>query len=307
MRKKICLLLVFVMLAAMLGGCALFCKHEWEDATCEEPATCEECGKTEGEPLGHDWQDATCEEPEYCEECGEERGEPLGHDWQDATCDAPKTCSVCGEEEGEALGHTWEEATTEEPKYCTVCQVTEGEPLNTDPRFTTAATKELQGTWVTYVDMDGEMMGLPDFETAIGIALYCEFTNVGELNMYAALEDEEAFNTALVDYVVDMTYAELAAAGYDAEAAQEAMVMSVGMTIEEYAALSVESLNVADILVAFESNMYYYVEDGLLYSGLYWDGEFTSEGFEIKDGVLTMESTYLEDPADPLQWTFVEE
>ena len=31
------------------------CDHEWLDATCEEPKTCENCGETKGKPLGHDY------------------------------------------------------------------------------------------------------------------------------------------------------------------------------------------------------------------------------------------------------------
>lgn len=31
------------------------CEHQWKDATCTEPKTCELCFATEGEALGHDW------------------------------------------------------------------------------------------------------------------------------------------------------------------------------------------------------------------------------------------------------------
>ena len=307
MKKKVSILLVLVMLAAILGGCRLLCKHDFAEATCDAPQTCKECGKTKGEVLDHDWQAATCEEPEHCSRCDLKRGDPVDHQWMDATCDAAKTCSVCGAVDGEPLGHIWEEATTEEPQYCTVCQVTEGEPLDTDPRFTTASTKELQGKWVTYVDMTSDTIGMPDFETSARMAMYAEFSNVGELKITVGIDDEEVFHADLIDYIIDMTYAELAAAGVDKEAAQEAMMASSGMTVEEYAAYTVKMLNFNDVFSAMEVTMCYYVEHDRLHSAISWGAEFADEAFEIKDGVLTMETAYLEGSEVPMEWTRVEE
>ncbi len=57
--------------------------------------------------------------------------------------------------------HEWRDATTEAPKTCSICQKTEGERIITDARFTTAANKELFGTWkgiykmpCTFIDAD---------------------------------------------------------------------------------------------------------------------------------------------------------
>ena len=307
MKKKVSILLVFVMLASMLGGCQLLCKHDYAEATCDIPQICKECGKENGEALGHDWVAATCEEPEHCSRCDLKRGDPLDHQWTDATCETAKTCSACGAVDGEPLGHTWEEATTEDPQYCTVCQITEGEPLKTDPRFTTAATKELQGKWAVHVDMSDDAIGLQAFETSAKMVMYAEFSNVGELRISVGIDDEEAFNADLIDYIVDMTYAELAATGLDEEGAQEAVLASTGMTMEEYAAYTVEMLDINEIFGAMEAKMCYYVENGRLYSGISWGAEFTDEAFEIKDGVLTMETAYMEDPEVPLEWVRVEE
>ena len=49
-------ILLFVLVAGMIIGlssCSLFCKHEWKDATCTTPKTCNLCNKTEGNALGH--------------------------------------------------------------------------------------------------------------------------------------------------------------------------------------------------------------------------------------------------------------
>ena len=52
--------------------------------------TCTICGESYvddyTDPLGHDWVEATCEEPETCDRCGETRGEALGHDYEDGEC-----------------------------------------------------------------------------------------------------------------------------------------------------------------------------------------------------------------------------
>lgn len=78
-------------------------EHVWKEATCTEPATCEECGETQGEPLGHEWEDATCKTPKTCSVCGATEGEKLGHDWIPATHESPKTCARCGKTSGEPL------------------------------------------------------------------------------------------------------------------------------------------------------------------------------------------------------------
>lgn len=84
----------------------LFCKHEsWREATCDAPRTCEQCGKTEGDPLGHDWSEATCTTPKTCSRCGATDGEALGHDlgeWKhvvdyiNASSEDVQKCKRCG-------------------------------------------------------------------------------------------------------------------------------------------------------------------------------------------------------------------
>ena len=73
--------LIFSTLLTVLTGCGH--EHKWTEATCTEPKTCTECGKTEGEPLGHKWKEATCTEAKTCSVCGETEGEPLGHKWKE--------------------------------------------------------------------------------------------------------------------------------------------------------------------------------------------------------------------------------
>lgn len=125
--KKAVITALLVLLCFALSACA--CKHTWNDATCQTPKTCSQCGATEGEVAAHQWTDATCVAPRTCAVCGKTEGEPLPHNWMPATCTAPKTCASCGGFEGDALGHKWEPATCTSPKICSVCKDQEGEPL----------------------------------------------------------------------------------------------------------------------------------------------------------------------------------
>ena len=124
-RHLICLLLsVFLLL---FSGCA--CKHQWREATCSAPATCELCGETQGEPLAHQWEAATCEKPETCKLCGQTQGQPLKHLWKEATCTAPEICTLCGQTRGEPREHQWEVATCTTPETCKLCGETSGVAL----------------------------------------------------------------------------------------------------------------------------------------------------------------------------------
>lgn len=83
--KKIALLMSFLTIIMALTACGH--EHRWEEATCTEPKTCRDCGKTEGESNGHNWIEATCTEPEHCAECGEvKEGTEKGHNYQDGYC-----------------------------------------------------------------------------------------------------------------------------------------------------------------------------------------------------------------------------
>ncbi len=125
MKKKMSVFVYAALLAAILTGCG--CKHEdWNEATCQAPKTCAECGATEGEALEHDWTDASCSAPKTCKTCELTEGEPMEHVWVEATCKKPKHCENCDATEGEALEHQWQPADCETPKKCSVCYKTEG-------------------------------------------------------------------------------------------------------------------------------------------------------------------------------------
>ena len=87
MKKILCITFLIFVLASMLVSCG----HE------------------------HDWRDATCTTPKTCNTCGETEGVSREHSYSNATCTAPQICNLCGKTEGTALGHTYEKG------ICTVC------------------------------------------------------------------------------------------------------------------------------------------------------------------------------------------
>ena len=124
MTKRMKNVLCLALCALLLTGC---CSHNWEEANCEQPRTCIECGKEEGEKGEHDWEKATCEHPKTCSVCGKEKGDLGDHKWKDASCTEPETCKYCGETRGQAAGHRWEGLT------CQECGETRENPAPTAP------------------------------------------------------------------------------------------------------------------------------------------------------------------------------
>ena len=277
--KKLFVLVLAMACLLMFSGC---CFHsEWSDATCTAPKTCVECGETEGEALGHSWVDASCEEPKHC--------------------------TACEETEGEALGHSWVDATTEAPKTCTTCNETEGERIITDARFTTASTIDLQGQWSTEINATGDMMGLEGFDGSIALGMVMDFGNDGTLEMSCTVADEEAFTNALVTYVADSLYAELAAQGYDKETADSAMVATYGMTVEEFAAAAAAEVDVSTLVEAMSYSLVYYVDGNQLYVGMDWDTELEPSAFTLEGDTLTLEEDLAEMGQESLTFTRVTE
>ena len=288
MKRRILMMVLVLLCVLAFAGCG--CEHEWVEANCDTPKTCSLCEETEGAPLGHTWKAATCDAPKTCETCNLTQGSALEHVWEEATCTLPKMCASCRKTEGDPLGHSWEEATTDAPKTCTRCQSTEGSKLETDPRFTTASTKELYGKWVGEIVIPGDVLGTTGYVDELPCNVYFAFSNVGDVTVSMELSDEEAFKDAMKQMVIDIAVESLEAEGISKEEADEAMQQVYGMTMQEYAAATVEEMDVGDMVSQFNSNMVYYVEDGVMYSGLSWDSEFTSDAYYVEDGVLYIES-----------------
>ena len=80
------------------------CGNLFEDASALVPTDTE---SVKLEALGHDWKEADCTDPKTCNRCFATEGEALGHDWKEATCTTPKTCDRCQTTDGDALGHDW--------------------------------------------------------------------------------------------------------------------------------------------------------------------------------------------------------
>ena len=290
MKKNLMALLLVLACMAILAGCG--CEHEWAEADCVNPRHCTLCEETEGTPLGHVWMAATCETPKTCEVCAATEGDPKGHSWVEATCEEAKHCETCSVTEGEALGHTWLEATTEAPKTCETCAATEGERIVTDPRFTTAQTKDLQGKWACTMQLTGEMMGIADFPGTLDCNLVLNFSNDGNLTFSFEIANEEAFMESMIAYTVDVMYKEFEAQGIDQATADAAMEETYGMTTEEYVR---QQLGAMDFNAMFESIFaeldlggVYYVEGNQLYVGDNWNSELASSDYILEGDTLSI-------------------
>lgn len=318
MKKYVVMLLESLLCVLLLAGCA--CEHVWEDADCDTPKTCSECGETEGAPLGHSWLVATCTAPKTCEVCAATEGEPLDHSWVDATCTEPKTCTVCDAVEGEAAGHSWtdatcttpktcavcsltegdpvahdwQEATTEAPKTCSACGATEGERIITDPRFTTAKAAPLFGTWVgTYV-MDGADMDVPDFTGTLELDLIVEMTHDARIEVDYELVNLEQFNEGLANYLIEALYAEFAASGMDEAAADYAMMEAYGWNVRDYAWALVDEMDLGSVYEMLELEGVYYVEGDQLYTGSNWD-DVEGCGYKLEGDTLYIDDLALDE------------
>lgn len=322
MKRAALKLILTLLCVLLLAGCA--CEHVWEDADCDTPKTCSECGEIEGAPNGHSWLAATCTAPKTCEVCNAAEGEPLAHNWADATCTAPKTCTVCDAVEGEAARHSWtdatctapktcavcsltegepaahdwQEATTEAPKTCAACGATEGERIITDPRFTTAESAPLFGTWVGKYIMGGEELDVPDFTGALEMNLIITLTNDARIEVDYELVNLEQFNEELVDYLVQSLYAEFAASGMDEDAANYAMMEAYGWNVRDYARVLVDEMSLDSAFEALKLEGVYYVKGDQLYSGSDWD-DTEGDGYRLEGDTLYIESLEL-DESGPL-------
>ena len=275
MKKRFFVGVLAMVLILLLAGCG--CDHEWYAATCTDPKTCHLCSETEGEALGHSWQAADCT--------------------------TAKTCTVCKVTEGEALGHTWQEATTEAPETCSGCALTQGEKLKADPRFTTLATKELQGTWTSEVNMTQEMMGLnAGFANGVDCIMILELGKTGEMLARIELKDEEAFMTELKALTVLMFYDSLQQEGVSKEEADQLVQKNYGMTVEEYISKQLKGYDISAVFQMFKLEGCYYVQDGGFYTADSWKSEFERNEYTLTDGVLVIQELFMDGNKEPLQW-----
>ena len=154
LKKALILVAVFALLGVLLASCDTIHIHDYREATCTTPATCTQCGMTEGAPLGHISATPTCTEPAICSRCSMVIEDAIGHnfakatctedavctqchttiqtahghDFMAATCIEPQKCRVCGITQGDSLGHNYSEASCTAPAACTRCNATTGEP-----------------------------------------------------------------------------------------------------------------------------------------------------------------------------------
>ncbi len=209
------------------------------------------------------------------------------HQWNPATCDTPKTCSRCQITEGEALDHTWVDATTEAPKTCTVCQKTEGERIVTDVRFTTAACKELFGTWKGIYKCPGTFFDAK-FTQTLDLEVSFIFNNDGSFQNIVKITNKDDFLQATEQFYIDKFYKEYADLGYMQAQADEAMKAKHGKDVKGYSQMLATDYDLP--LFEHEDTGVYYVADGKVFIAEKWDNTLRPETYTIADNILTIDT-----------------
>ncbi|MBQ7857304.1 MAG: hypothetical protein IJ351_01555 [Oscillospiraceae bacterium] len=132
--------------------------HDWKNATCTAPKTCNNCGAADGNPTGHSYgawvtvqeptTSATGKAQRKCSACSATEEKILdkiteNHIWQTvkgyaATCTKNGLtdgviCSICDAVQTPqqiipATGHSWWNATCSAPRKCKYCRITDGLP-----------------------------------------------------------------------------------------------------------------------------------------------------------------------------------
>lgn len=291
-------------MAVLMAGC--FCSHEsWAEAGCDSPRTCENCGKTEGEPAGHDWQDAACGNPMTCRRCGLTEGAPGEHLWQEATCESPRRCQLCGLTEGERIGHHWMPATTEKAQTCDQCGQETGERIVTDPRFTTAANEALFGIW------EGRL-AIPVNRLNIGLnvegptaRMDCQviFNNDGTMLVTMIPVDQEEILQVMAAREAEEVYRLFEWDGYSRGEADAAIRKTYDMTMEEYVRMQMGDVDVMGLFEGRVEQYVYYLEAGNLNYAADWSRQMASCTCTADGSSLTL-SLF---GAEPAPFTRVEE
>ena len=281
-----------LVLAMVFTMAACGCDHDWKAADCVNPKTCKLCQDTVGTPAGHAWAAATCVAPRTCVICNLTEGAALDHSWVEASCAMPKHCETCDLKEGDALEHVWLDVTTEAPKTCENCGKTEGERIITDPRFHTAATRDLYGEWIMEMKLTAELLDLPGFPDGSTIDLIVTFGNEG--TMKVAVGTTGSFLAAIKQYRVDKIYAEYADKGVDRAAVDTTFLEKHQMSVQDYVDAEIEKVDFDQLYESiFESAKIggvYYVENGLLYTGSDWDADLTGETYTVDGDTLVVDS-----------------
>ena len=113
--------------------------HNWLEATCVDPETCDDCGETRGEAAGHSTgaegdRVADCENPAYCHVCGMEYGEKdsTNHTsasrWMEDNQDGTHSVYYgCCDALDYTENHSGDPATCSKKQWCNTCCIWFGE------------------------------------------------------------------------------------------------------------------------------------------------------------------------------------
>lgn len=173
---------------------------------------------------------------------------------------------------------------------------------DTTPVFDPAAAAPLIGDWHIDFFFHGADIGIEGFDADMVLPMVFHFGEDGTytitLDREAAEESAKQFQNALKEHMVEMMYSEFTDQGLDREAADEAMQTRYQMTVEEFAAQSVEQMDLTSLFDTMNSAAAnYYVQDGKLYTAQ-GGGDYDISDFTVSGDTLTLLNT-----TDETMWT----
>ena len=153
-----------------------------------------------------------------------------------------------------------------------------GSLVDSSAKFDPAACGPLFGTWQGGYTIDGSMVG-SNLDIRCDVTM--TFDDQGMLYSYMAINMED-MKLATIDalYTMYLSY------GYSREEIDQLFQSEMGMTVEEYVILSLESMDVMETTQSLWE--VYYVEDGLLYTGTSWTSYMESTAFSLDGDTLTL-------------------
>ena len=170
-----------------------------------------------------------------------------------------------------------------------------------DPNaFDADAAAQVIGTWKTTVSFNTADAGLDGVDENFSVPLLITFDVQGS---FTIVVDSQSFMDSITKYYVEWvkssTYEQYAAEGMDQAAADQAIMDSYGMTMDEYAYSTMDSLDASSVIAEVQLDGNYRVAEDKLYIT-------TTDGTEdVVSFTATEESLSLGDSAAPEIWKIV--
>lgn len=116
------------------------------------------------------------------------------------------------------------------------------------------------------------------------------------------IDDQLAFLDALKKMTMDITYGTMKLSGYSKEQTDAFIKENYNMSMEEYVAKEVESIDLEEFFGSFADDGVYYITENNIWMAPSWLNTFESSPYTLEGDSLVIENDVLEEGGEPLQW-----